>query len=51
MDRVACPKCGHPVAEHQPSYAANTYHKERTVGCSICDCILTLRQKLLAWGR
>ena len=46
-----CPKCGHPVAEHQTCYGAKAAGGHTgTFGCSVCDCQLTEIQKLRAWG-
>ncbi len=46
-----CPKCGHEVREHQPSWGAPSRSGyEGTFGCSLCNCQLTVNQKLRAWG-
>ena len=53
LDRVypSCPKCGHPVREHQPAYGAKVPHStQATMGCSICNCQLTEVEKMRAWG-
>ena len=59
MDRVKlggmkvayCPKCSHPVREHQPCWGMTcSGNRASLYGCSICDCQMTEREKLKAWG-
>jgi len=47
-----CKECGHPVAEHQPAYAVPSSRGalHAMVGCSICNCMITMQAKMRAWG-
>ncbi len=46
-----CRKCGHEVREHQPVWGAPARSgTDGTVGCSLCNCQLTMTEKLRAWG-
>ena len=47
----ACHRCGHPVREHQPAWGSGVTHGHQgTLGCSVCNCQLTMNEKLRAWG-
>ncbi len=48
--RVAlCWKCGHETRRHQPSLGYRTGSSHETVGCSECNCLITMTQKLRFW--
>ncbi len=50
MGRVAqCWKCGHEPRQHPPSYGYNRTPSSQYVGCSECDCLLTMLEKLRFW--
>ena len=46
-----CWKCGHETRCHQPAYGSPERMSQpgSTVGCSECNCLLTMKEKLRYW--